>query len=201
MSEALLAFHALTGCDFTSAFYRRGKAATLSKFEKDTNAVQALKSMLDEDIGVKSVIRYVCGIYGSKKENVNDVRYDCFIRMAGGHKTLASQVKKINCASLPPCDKVLKLHIKHAHYVSILWSRADTTHLDKDINSLDYGWQEKDGHFIPLWYNGNCLPESLMRKDKQEDEEQILETDVAFDEVDSEEENWSESSGDEYDSD
>ena len=35
----------------------------------------------------------------------------------------------------------------------------------------------------------------------QEHEEQILKTDVAFDEIDSEEENWSESSGDEYDSD
>ena len=82
--------------------------------------MQALKSMLDEDIDMKSVIQYVCGIYGSKKENINDVRYDCFIKMAEGHKNLASQVKKINCASLPPCDKVLKLHIKCAHYVSIL---------------------------------------------------------------------------------
>ena len=163
--------------------------------------MQALKSMLDEDIDMKSVIQYVFGIYGSKKENINEVRYDCFIKMAGGHKNLASQVKKINCASLPLCDKVLKLHIKRAHYVSILWSRADTTHPDKDINSRDYGWQKKDGHFIPLWYDGDCLPESLVRKDMQEDEEQIPETNVAFDEIDSEVENWSESSGDEYDSD
>ena len=35
MSEALIAFHAITGCDFTSAFYGKDKAKPLSHLEKN----------------------------------------------------------------------------------------------------------------------------------------------------------------------
>ena len=45
LSEALIAFHALTGCDFNSAFYGKGKAMPFSHLEKDKIHVVALRSL------------------------------------------------------------------------------------------------------------------------------------------------------------
>ena len=80
--------------------------------------------------------------------------------MTSGGK-IAEKVRKINCASLPPCQKTLEQHILRANYISILWTRAGTRDPTDGIHPLSYGWVNNNGHFLPLWFEGNALPTSL----------------------------------------
>ena len=80
--------------------------------------------------------------------------------MTSGGK-LAEKVRKINCASLPPCQKTLEQHILRVNYISILCKRAGTSDPTSGIHPLNYGWVNNDGLFLPFWFEGNALPTSL----------------------------------------
>jgi len=43
LSASLLAFHALTGCDFTPVFYRKGKIETIQNIRKKFKFSKAIK--------------------------------------------------------------------------------------------------------------------------------------------------------------
>ena len=84
MCKSLLAYHALTGCDYTSSFCRRGKVNPLKVLEKDTEAQHALGNMAcGEDLNnecIKTLERYLCDVYGKNKLNeINDVRLQIFL--------------------------------------------------------------------------------------------------------------------------
>ena len=75
--HAYHAYHALTGCDYTASFCRRGKVNPL--LEKDTEAQHALGNVAcSEDLSnewMKTLERYFCAVYGKNKLNdTNDVR-------------------------------------------------------------------------------------------------------------------------------
>ena len=126
LSEALIGFHALTGCDFNSAFYRKGKSVPFSYLEKDSNYVEALRTLGTDVIDKPAVTAYVCRLYGFRTlNNINEARYQSFTKMTKG-KRQEVQVKKINCSSLPPCEKVLDLHLLRANYIAMMWRRAHT---------------------------------------------------------------------------
>ncbi len=60
---------------------------------------------------------------------------------SGKGNDLLARLKKINCASLPPCSKTLLNHIKRAQYVARMWRRADETNPTGEASPTDYGWK------------------------------------------------------------
>ena len=86
-----------------------------------------------------------------------------FMRMSGGKKKdPLSDIRKINCASLPPwTTNTLQNHLKRAHYVAKMWKRADQAHPTSRINPANYGWQLTENCFQPDWFSGSSVPESL----------------------------------------
>lgn len=183
LSEALIGFHAVTGCDFNSAFYGKGKSSPFSYVEKCDAHVKALKSLSMADIDFSSITAFVCRIYGFKNiTNINEARYETFIKMVQGN---AEKYKKINCASLPPCQKTLHQHVARAHYISLIWSRAHTPMPAEGLHPLDYGWKEgSGGQYIPNWYDGAPLPDSMSEEqesgldDVMEDNHSDAETEI-----------------------
>ena len=160
LCDALVPFHALTGCDFTSAIYRKGKSLPFSKLEKDPEAIDALRTLCTKNVNKTAITEYICRIYGYKHlDNIDEARYQSFIKMTTGKIT--EKVKKINCASLPPCQKTLEQHILRANYISVLWSRAGTSNPTSGIHPLSNGWVDINGHFLPFWFEGHSLPSSL----------------------------------------
>ena len=116
LSGAVLGFHALTGCDFNSAFYRKGKCTPFSYLEKDSNHVAALRSLSSDVPDKPAITAYVCRLYGYKAlHNINAARYQSYTKTTNGkHDNV--QVKKINCSSkLPTCEEVLAQHTALAH--------------------------------------------------------------------------------------
>ena len=60
-----------------------------------------------------------------------------------------SNVRKVDCALLPPCRKTLQNKIKRAHYVAMLWGHADTACPGDGTDPLNYGWKIQDGSYAP----------------------------------------------------
>ena len=88
---------------------------------------------------------YICSLYGYKIANKNEERYKAFISMSGGNieKTVGQNLKKINCASLPPYSKALGHQIKCAQFVVRMWKRVHQK--DPPISKecpTDYGWKD-----------------------------------------------------------
>ena len=169
LNEALIGFHALTGCDFNSAFYRKGKSTPFSYLEKDEDHVSALRSLCSDVIDTPAITAYVCRVYGFKAlSNINVARYQSFIKMTHGkHKDV--KVKKINCSSLPPCEKTLAQHLSRANYIAIVWRLAHTPEPTKNVHPLNYGWTDNgDGHYVPQWFVGEPLPDKLFNDEDAE---------------------------------
>lgn len=78
-----------------------------------------------------------------------------------------ANVKKVDCALLPPCGKTLQNKIWRAHYVCIIWGNADSTHPDQDLDPLLYGWKDERGHYAPDWFPGPAEPDILFEGDHQ----------------------------------
>ncbi|KAK4317433.1 hypothetical protein Pmani_011441 [Petrolisthes manimaculis] len=84
-------------------------------------------------------------------------------------------LKKVDCALLPPCSKTVRNKLQRAHFVSIVWGNTESAHPDGELDPCDYGWQMKGGNYVPVWFSGPSVPCDLF-----EDEET---TDVADQEV------------------
>lgn len=123
LRQALIGFHALTGNDYVSSFFRKGKETCWEVMKDDNLAVEAFTQLgqnwdLTDD--VKKVLeRFVCKLYGSKKSFVNDARFQLFER----------KQKKgviVDLSLLPPCQSALELHFERANYVARVWKLAGT---------------------------------------------------------------------------
>jgi len=132
------------------------------RLEADPDHVMALQSLTTEEVDIPGVTSFVCSLYGFKTPNITEARYKAFMRMRGGKgKELLARLKKINCASLPPCTKTLLNHIKRAQYVARMWKRADETNPTGEASPTDYAWKLNQNCFEPDWFPGSSVPESL----------------------------------------
>ena len=189
---ALLELHALTGCDYTSAFFRKGKGKPFERLQKDDLYIKDLQSLtLEPDIN--AITSFVCRLYGFNCNNINVARFKVFLCMSEGTKSKPlARIKRINCASLPPSAKSLANHIKRANFVAEMRKNANEPQRTNGESPLDYGWKSTSQGYLPEWFVGNALP-SALRNDEaiSSQSERGEESDGA----------WSESSSDESDDD
>ena len=119
--DALIWFHAFTGNDYVSSFFRKGKETCFKvleanpKFRSAFAHLGALWNM--EDRLISNLEEYVCKLYGFSSTSINKVRYDLF------NRKYKRENKSIDMSALPPCSTTLKLHAKRANFVSGIWKR------------------------------------------------------------------------------
>ena len=82
LTEALIGLHALTGCDFTSCFFRKGKVRPFQWLEANPKHVTAPQSLTTEDVDIPGVTAFVCLLYGFKTSDIVEARYKAFMRMS-----------------------------------------------------------------------------------------------------------------------
>ena len=81
MCKELSTFHAFSGCDYTSAFVRRGKWCPLLKLEKNECAQRAFAKVADDgtisDDAIKEIEKFTASIYGAKEncQSLNGHRF------------------------------------------------------------------------------------------------------------------------------
>ena len=91
LTEALMGLHSLTGCDFTSCFFGKGKVKPYTLLEADAlhKHVMALRSLRSEEVEVPAVASFICLLCGFKTCDTNEARYMAFMRMSGDKLELA----------------------------------------------------------------------------------------------------------------
>lgn len=80
-----------------------------------------------------------------------------------------SNIKKIDCALLPPCRRSLEKKLQRAHYVAVLQCNANTTSPDQGQSPADYGWSVKDDLLQPLWFDGPATPSAQFSNGTEEE--------------------------------
>ncbi|MPC70324.1 hypothetical protein E2C01_064568 [Portunus trituberculatus] len=113
-------------------------------------------------------------------------------------------IKKVDCALLPPSRRTLKKKLLRAHYVTVLWSHANTASPDQGLCATDYGWAVDGDLLQPTWFDGPAVPDSIFPNGSDKDqtiltqsEETVMEMDTLdelsdYDQCD--DEPWSEDS-------
>ena len=89
LSQALIAFHAFTGCDTVSAFAGRGKTGPLKQLKKDEVAIDAFVQLgtswnVDQSLTSK-LQEFTCRMYAasSKTCKANILRHEMFLSKRG----------------------------------------------------------------------------------------------------------------------
>ena len=148
MKKCMLGFHAFTGNDYISSFFRRGKAACWKVVKKNPKFIDTFTGLgLSWDLHgelADALEEFVCLLYGSRKKKVNSVRSEMFERKH------INQKKVIDISQLPPCQSTLLLHSKRANVVAKIWNSSHEPMLEVPEFSL-HGWNEElEIHWMDL---------------------------------------------------
>ena len=192
--KALLALHAFTGCDSTSAFKGKGKVKAIKIILKDEQILDALASVgndwrVSQDI-LNELQRLTCKLYGmSKIECVNTCRYIkltslcCPDDLNAVHPT-----KKFDTAFIPPAYVSFVEHCKRANFETAKWRRSHLQFPQIPSPCDDHGWHLDSSNILhPVWFTGNMLPQTVINELSSEsidDEEYAEEENDDFEEAD-----------------
>lgn len=143
LKTSLLSYHAITGCDSTSAFSGHTKKSSWMVFKKNHELLKDFGRAPDlPEKQLKNAEVFVTKMYVNKKpalktiDNVNDLRASMF-----------QQVKALD--KLPPSKHFLELHLKRANYQAFCWYTADLP-VQNLPQPIDQGWKLKDGQLRPI---------------------------------------------------
>ena len=144
VTAALIGLHALTGCDFTSCFFRKRRVRPFQRLEADPDHVKALQSFTTEEVDIQGVTSFVCLLYGFKTANITEARYKAFMRMSGGkRKELLARLKKCFSAT------VYQDTSKRSQYIARMWKRADEKNPTGEASPADYGRKLNQNFLVP----------------------------------------------------
>ena len=78
-------------------------------------------------------------------------------------------VKKLNCALLPPCRKSLMMKLRRTNFITIMWTSATEANPIAGLSATDYGWSLEGQMLKPQWFEGQQFQATcLMKWIKQE---------------------------------
>ena len=162
-SKALLALHALTGCDTTGKFVGIGKGTWVKRFvlAKHIEDFMSVLSTFEYGVTENMVTKFssfICSVYRhpritkkmpEEEYDLSSTRYHLFRRYAAeGEK-------------LPPSAGAFLMHMKRAFIQHKIWSEAHLS-LINELNYLDYGFELQDNNYTPIPNNDPIAPEAII---------------------------------------
>ena len=144
-ASALLGLHALTGSDMSGRFAGKTKDWCFKAFMSCDDEILDALAMLGNDNDLPSdacsqLERFVCVLYRSKiHTTVKEHRWFLYSNRAAEGE------------NLPPTSGSLDLHIRRAHYIAMIWRKADENHPRLPAPAA-FGWTFDAGssHFSPV---------------------------------------------------
>ena len=172
--SSLIGFHAFTGNDYVSSFFRKGKQWCWKKMISEEKFVQCFIEfgdswVLSEEIKANLEL-FVCKLFSSKKASVNEVRLEMFT------KKHTAQNKVIDLSNLPPCQSSLLLHMERANFVAAMWKLSIHAHVECP-EIAHHGWNT-DGSI--RWVEETFpddIVELILDEDSDGETDQIYESD------------------------
>ncbi len=144
VTKSLLAFHALTGSDTTSYIAGHTKTSAWNVSQENHALLEKLGTgELNENV-IRSVEAFVCKLYKVPTTSVDQARCTLFAKYNAPEQ-------------LPPTRDALMLHVKCAHYQTLVWKQA---HIGKPaLPSPELlGWKKSDEGLVPELMLLNPVP-------------------------------------------
>lgn len=150
-------FHALTGCDSTSGFFRIGKKKAWKAFVNDADAQDGVGNLGTTFPPTRRTLRacerFICSLYTSSSKagtTADGVRYWIFCQ------------KQQKSESLPPTSNSLYHHIERANYQAYVW-KTSTNPLQQLPSPVDNGWIDAErGSLDPKLMSQDPAPKGLL---------------------------------------
>ena len=122
--DALLGFHAFSGNDYISGFFRKGKSRgwkCMVKTEKFAQLFAELRKSWElEESHALLLEEFLCNFYGCKCQTINLIWYKMF------HKRVTQNKQAPGISLLPPCRLVFQIHARKAIFVANMWRSTPT---------------------------------------------------------------------------
>ncbi|GFU16204.1 uncharacterized protein TNCV_2405991 [Trichonephila clavipes] len=198
--------HNFAGCDYTPAFFRKGKLRPFKLLEKSVEYQLACQEIItDADDELERIFatleKFICHMYGvPNSSNVNDVRFYLFSKTYHSKElddNFEKKCRSFDSSSLPPCKAELYQHLLRVRYVTKFWRN---THLKNpsSLSPLASGWIVNDDKYDFIWFAGEQFPSSvagIVIKKPTLLENQNTKQDDDYDDIDN---NGSSDNGDDY---
>ena len=157
VATQLLAIHALSGCDTTSAFFGHGKASVFKKISKSTSSLEQTEIIGSQTATRQAIVaaglQLISFVYGGKSaDSLNHLRYVTFMNIT------ASSSKQLRPERLPPTESAAKFHIYRAHLQVLQWKSLTSCELKPE----EWGWKVVDGQYLPIFTDCDPAPKDLM---------------------------------------
>ena len=144
-SEALIKWHALTGCDCTGRIQGKTKVNCLSKFmAPEKSVIQDIGGLgvgtePTEDV-ISGCMKFLMSLF-SNDVNMNPAtcRWSKYKHLPAGHGVEA----------LPPTEGAWLEHIKRAHFQALVWDN-DCCEQPCFPAPESLGWIKDDGRYLPV---------------------------------------------------
>lgn len=165
LCQSLPAFHAFTGCDYTAAFYNKGKVKPFKIFSKNERYQTVFASLTDAadifiDKKMNTVQEFTASMYGIKNcTKVNDARYRFFLKNYSAKEDSEQFLKKIkgfDSNTIPPCWISLIQKILRTIFVNSMWLNA-TDPVCMKLQPENCGWF-LDKYLKPVGFIGDQTP-------------------------------------------
>ena len=188
LCNAVLSFHAFTGCDTTSSFVHKDKVGPLLKNNPKYIPVftsLGTTSTLTEG-QFEDLEAFTCLMYGERSgvKGINKLRYTMFMTHYTPQNKLLSSDSGMDLSLLPPCRSSLQMHVTRVNYQMLIWNQADVPYPELQRPYQGHGWDLQGNRLEYKWTKEQMLPKELIdlvldqdEGDKDRDDEK-LDTDV-----------------------
>lgn len=164
-------FHALTGCDFNPAFFKKGKQRPFNIMMKKHEYQRAFMRFgdpesftdgnLQQDI-FNQIQKFICEIYNvSGIIDVDAARLQLFLNNYTvsdiNEEFNPKNLKNFDASNLPPCKTELFQQFLRANYITSIWNNANEKR-PSTFTPENNGWTFEDNQYHFYWFDGDQLP-------------------------------------------
>ena len=154
-SEVILFLHAFSGCDTTSAIYKKSKAIMVNLFKKQSRLIRDIASIFYSSSSTQNEIsqageKMFLTIYNANanEKDLNNYRYLFFLK--------SSTKIKADLSSFPPTKGAAEQHSFRVYLQIQQW-------LDNNLHPEQWGWTRiEDGSLFPITTNDPVAPEKIL---------------------------------------
>ena len=150
---ALLALHALTGSDTTSAFKGKGKLKTMTLLKGNHSFIETFASFgVSWKVPAHTLAQleeFNCLVYNRKNfKTVDDLRLSMLKEECGDEEINSSL--NVDLSTQPTCRRSLKQHIRRVNFQVATWKRAHIPNPDVPYAAEGHGWENRNGCLQPV---------------------------------------------------
>ena len=136
--------HAMTGCDSTSALFRKGKKKGFNVLRKSKNLHERVEvfntSCASKECVAAAGESFLLALYGEAKcRSLNELRFFAYKRATAR----LSLQRKFDLASLPPTSDAARQHSFRVYVQVQKW-------LGFELSRTDWGWKLESGGLHPI---------------------------------------------------